>query len=154
MKWVRSLLAVLLLSLLGCSERESILEDNRGHQYHLSDFSGKWIIVNYWAEWCDGCQKEIQELNQFYHDSAGEKTLLLGVAFEQPDGLLESIRKMGIQFPVLIQDPANLWHFETSSVLPVTYIVGPDGTLQKTLYGPQTASHLTEILKQLQGAVS
>ena len=43
---------------------------------------------------------------------------------------------------VLAQDPAERWQLPRAEVLPVTYIVGPDGVLRERLLGEQTAAGL------------
>ena len=37
---------------------------------------GKWVVVNYWAEWCGPCREEIPELNALYHEIYKDNQLL------------------------------------------------------------------------------
>ncbi len=36
-----------------------------GQSYQWQDFKGQYLVVNYFAEWCAPCLKELPELNQF-----------------------------------------------------------------------------------------
>ena len=38
--------------------------DIDGHVRRLSDFKGKWVLVNFWAPWCPLCWAEVPTLNQ------------------------------------------------------------------------------------------
>ncbi len=37
--------------------------DITGKSLHLSDFRGKWVLVNFWAPWCPLCWAEVPLLN-------------------------------------------------------------------------------------------
>jgi len=38
--------------------------DINGQNIRLSDFKGKWVLVNFWAPWCPLCWVEVPALNQ------------------------------------------------------------------------------------------
>ena len=40
------------------------LEDLGGEVQSLEQYSGKWVIVNFWATWCGPCIREIPELKK------------------------------------------------------------------------------------------
>ena len=50
-------LTYLILILSSCSEPDYRLVD--GSSGKLDDFLGRWLIVNYWADWCPPCIKEM-----------------------------------------------------------------------------------------------
>ena len=62
-----------------------------------------------------------------------------GIGGEQ---LADQIRKLGIETPALLQDPASLLGYERPKALPTTLVFGPDGKLRQTLQGPQTEASL------------
>ena len=53
-------LTYLILILSSCSEPDYRLVD--GSSGKLDDFLGRWLIVNYWADWCPPCIKEMPDL--------------------------------------------------------------------------------------------
>lgn len=40
------------------------LQDIQGQTLRLSDFKGKWVLVNFWAPWCPLCWVEVPTLNE------------------------------------------------------------------------------------------
>ncbi len=137
-------LALLLsVSLGGCSaEQPAGLAG--GGEVRFSELSGRWLLINYWAEWCAPCRDEIPELNEL-HDHRDEHGVgVFGVNYDEIRGeqLVELMGRMDIRFPVLTEDPRARWGYEQPDVLPVTVVIGPDGRLRERLTGPQTLEEL------------
>lgn len=104
---------------------------------------GRWVLINYWAEWCKPCLEEIPELNAFA-EAHPEKVAVLGVNYDGVEGeaLSRAIKRFGIDFPVLARDPASAFRFARPEVLPVTFVINPEGIVQQRLVGPQTFADL------------
>jgi thiol-disulfide isomerase/thioredoxin len=118
----------------------------------LGDLSGRWAVVNYWAEWCTPCIAEIPELNALataYPDLA-----VAGVNFDGATGdeLAQQLAKLGVAFPTLAQDPSPALGIARPAVLPTTLIIDPQGRLVETLIGPQTLDSLTEAIERRRSA--
>jgi len=107
---------------------------------------GRWVLINYWAEWCKPCLEEIPELNAFA-EAYGEQVSVLGVNYDGVEGetLARVIVRFGIDFPVLSQDPASIYKFNRPEVLPVTFVINPEGVVQQRLVGPQTLADLKRV---------
>ena len=73
-------LTYLILILSSCSEPDYRLVD--GSSGKLDDFLGRWLIVNYWADWCPPCIKEMPELENFYNDNE-DRALVLTYNFDR-----------------------------------------------------------------------
>ncbi len=123
------------------------LLDSQNHKVETAKWSNQWVIINYWASWCDACGQEIPELNQFYRRNH-DKIVMYGVNYDNlvSDQLRTAISQMQIQFPVLQTDPAKIFNFPSLSVLPTTFVMDPQGKLVKQLIGPQTAQDLESIV--------
>ena len=110
----------------------------------LSDLRGNWVLINYWADWCRPCREEIPELNVLHQRKEGEPMFVLGVNFDYLEGaeLTDLIDEMGIEFPVLVDDPQVIVGYAAAQVLPMTVIISPQGEVHKVLVGPQTAESI------------
>lgn len=103
----------------------------------------EWLFINYWAEWCKPCLEEIPELNAFAREHATRARVLMvnydGVQGEQ---LQAQAQRLGIETTLLDSDPAARFGYQRPQVLPVTYVIAPDGRVHGTLIGPQTVDTL------------
>ena len=129
-----------LLSLAGCAKEQSYRVAD-GSAMQLSDLHGNWVLINYWADWCRPCREEIPELNVLHQRQEGEPMFVLGVNFDYLEGseLSQLIDEMGIEFPVLLDDPQVIVGYAAAEVLPMTVVITPQGEVHKVLVGPQTA---------------
>ena len=135
--------AIILLT--GCGKSD--YQDHQGNSSNFTDHQGKWMVINYWAVWCNPCIEEIPELNHFAEKNS-DKVVLFGIDYDDSQGekLQENINKLGISFPVLINDPAVMLKYKRPDVLPTTLIFNPAGKLHRTLKGPQTEQTLLDAL--------
>lgn len=148
---LKSIMVMLLWSAItvtGHAQVEGQFHDAEGRPVRLGDLQNKWLIINYWADWCDSCVEEIPELNNFYQHNQNKNIVLIGVNYDQlsqPD-LKQAMQKSGITFPVLLEDPKLLWQLGEISVLPTTFIINPQGDVVKKIIGPNTERSLLKII--------
>jgi thiol-disulfide isomerase/thioredoxin len=118
-----------------------------GSSGKLNDFRGNWLVVNYWADWCPPCIKEMPELSKFYNANK-DSVLVLAYNFDRLEGeeLSDQIQKFGVDIPSIINDPGLLFGWESPPSLPATYIINPQGELLHTLIGPQTQESLEKYI--------
>ena len=102
-----------------------------------------WTFVNYWAQWCKPCIREIPELNTLHGEDG---YTVLGVNYDGAQGeeLARQVQTLGVAFPTLAEDPAEILGTERPAVLPTTLVLAPGGKLHQVLVGPQTVESLRE----------
>lgn len=129
-----------LLLLTACAQPD--FYDTEGNGYQLSDFEGRYQVINYWATWCAPCIKEIPELIEL--DENHDNIVVFGVNFDgpEPEEMARQIERMKITFPVYQHDPWQRLGIDKPEVLPTTVIVAPSGQVIDTLIGPQTEASL------------
>lgn len=140
----------LLLLIVGCDQKPKTVVDLEGRTINFKEYNGKWIVINYWASWCGHCLKELPELNRFYNKHK-DKVLVFGVNYDQIplEQLKPIVKKLSIQFPTLITDPAANLGIGHVDAIPVTYTISPEGNVSKPIVGEQTLQTL-EALTSLQ----
>ena len=140
-----------LLLLFACQKND--IEVYNGSNTNLNKLNGNWIVINYWADWCAPCIKEIPELNEFAYDN--KDIFVFTFNFDQLDQEdLEPIaKKFNIQVPSLITHPRDIWGIQTPPAVPATFFINPNGELVLSLFRPQTKDALNNILLDLQQAL-
>lgn len=125
--------------------------DQHGRPLPAAQLGGRWLVINYWAEWCAPCRKEIPELNSLAAQPQEPPLRVLGVNFDglQDEALRAASARMGIEFSVLASDPAARLGLAPSEVLPVTWLVDPQGRVREQLRGEQSAAGLRARLTEL-----
>lgn len=144
-RWRMSLVVLGCLVLAACGGEN--WPDQEGNTYSAGDLEGRWLVVNYWAEWCAPCRDELPELNAL--DQVADDIQVIGIHFDAYQGaeLLELSKRMDIRFPVLGHDFATAYDLPLPQVLPTTYIINPAGELAHTLQGPQDEAGLLALIQ-------
>ena len=142
----------LLFVLSGCTEDYG--NDQYGQKVPAAHVEGQWLVINYWAEWCPPCRKEIPQLNVLAEQLQNQGARVFGVNYDGLQGkeLQAAIKAFDIRFTVFTQDPAKRLQLPRSEGLPVTFIVDPQGKLRDQLLGEQTAAGLTARLAELRAS--
>lgn len=122
------------------------LKDLDGQAHKLSDYRGKWVVVNFWASWCEPCLREIPELVEF--QQANPQHRVIGINFEDiaPAHAKEFVKESGMNFLVLRIGDVPLYPFEPLKGLPTTAIVSPSGELLANHAGPVTRAMIEEFI--------
>src|SRR3990167_2769033 len=58
-----------------------LLQDMAGIKHQLSQYKGKWVLVNYWATWCPPCLEEVPDLIALHGDKKNN-LVVIGVAMD------------------------------------------------------------------------
>ncbi len=118
-----------------------------GSRYDLAARRGKWVVVNYWATWCNPCLKEMPELSALA--AMREDIEVIGLAYEEIDvaEMQAFLRKHPVVYPIAIIDTyAPPEDFDEPRGLPMTYLIAPDGRVERKIMGPVTAADIEQII--------
>src|SRR5687768_15088815 len=83
-----------------------LLKDTQGVKHTLSQYKGKWVLVNYWATWCPPCLEEVPDLVNLYDHRRKKDLMVLGVVFDYTDTkeVSDYVDDMLMSYPIVLGD--------------------------------------------------
>ncbi len=113
-----------------------VLKDLDGREHRLADYKGKVVVLNFWATWCDPCRQEMPSLNGLKARMGEAPFVILAINMAEGEARIgEFLKKVPLEFPVLLdRDGAasRTWH---ARLLPYTVVLGPDQQIRYTAIG-------------------
>ncbi len=100
-----------------------------GGDVSSESYLGKPLVLNFWATWCGPCIKEIPTLKALHRDS-NANVVTVAIDEEGESLVRPFVEKHGIDYPVLIADPAFLHRYNGSGI-PYTLILDADLNIVK-----------------------
>lgn len=146
MKMLKPLTFLLLLAMSAGLKAEATgftYTDMAGNPIKLSDYKGKWVVVNYWATWCPPCLEEIPELVNFHDQHKDSDAVVVGINMEKKDRqqLSAFVDDYLVSYPV-VQMTDDMPLLGNIPGLPTTYLIDPSGKAAAVQVGQVTGEML------------
>ena len=136
-----------LVALISCQKND--IEVFNGTNTSIDKLNGNWIVVNYWADWCAPCIKEIPELNEFADENNDVVVYTFNFDQLEVDDLKPIAKKFNIEVPSLLTHPRDIWGISTPPAVPATFFINPNGEISLSLFRPHTKDELNSIFFDL-----
>lgn len=121
-----------------------------GKEISLSDYRGKYVVLDFWGSWCVWCIKGMPRMKAFY-EAHQDKMQLIGVNCADKPALCQaSIKKHQMTWPQVVnQNGDDLVVAFGVSTYPTKVIISPDGYIDSIYEGESDDfyKHLEEVFK-------
>lgn len=114
-------------------------------------FTGKVLLITFFATWCPPCRQEIPTLIQL-QDEYGERGFtVIGLSVDEkgPKVVLKLIEKENINYPVLMADSRTAKDFGGIAGIPTSFLVNKEGMIVKRYPGYVPHALLEKDIKSL-----
>lgn len=140
--------ASLLIAALPAGAAGFTLQDMSGKTHRLTDYRGKWVLVNFWATWCPPCLSEIPELIALHNAHKDKDLVVIGVALDSTRvSVTEFAGKSGISYPLVLGDRKMSGQIGAVEVLPTSYLYAPNGELVSRQAGEVTRASVETYIR-------
>ena len=130
------------------------LEDEFGTIYSLSDFKGKYVIINFWGSWCSYCVKEMPDF-QKAHETFSENgdTVILSINDTSTERSLQDaldyIHDNNFDMLVLYDLDGKVTKLYNVEGYPTTYVIDKLGNIYGYQSGSLSEQNLYDVINRL-----
>ncbi|MGH3164327.1 MAG: thioredoxin-dependent thiol peroxidase [Trebonia sp.] len=138
------------------------LPDADGNLVSLAQYKGQRVIVYFYpAAMTPGCTKEACDFTASMPDLGKTGTAVLGISPDAPAKLAKFREKEHITFPLLSDQGREVltaygafgekmnYGKKIMGVIRSTFVIGPDGKIEKPYYNVKATGHVERLLKEL-----
>ncbi|SFW84542.1 TlpA disulfide reductase family protein [Chitinophaga sancti] len=128
-----------------------VAKDLNGTEKHLSDFKGKYVLLDFWASWCGPCRRESPNLVESYAKFSSKQFEIISFSVDkEADDWKKAVEKDQYTWTNLVDyiDPAaSVAKLYGITALPTNFLLDPSGKIiALNLRGEELAKQLTAIL--------
>lgn len=128
------------------------LPDPSGKQFKLSDFRGKYVLLDFWASWCAPCREENPNIVKQFERFKSKNFTVVGVSLDDDRAAwLKAIKDDRLNWPHLSE--LKKWDGKVSLLykvegIPASFLLDPQGKIvSKNLRGADLEQFLVKTLK-------
>ncbi|HUQ97732.1 MAG TPA: TlpA disulfide reductase family protein [Chitinophagaceae bacterium] len=125
--------------------------DVNGNEVSLSQFRGKYVLVDFWASWCRPCREENPNVVQAYKKFGEKNFTILGVSLDrEKDAWVNAIQKDGLIWTQV--SDLQFWNNSAATLyrvqgIPQNFLIDPTGKIiGKNLRGAELNATLCKLL--------
>lgn len=128
------------------------LQDLKGKTYRLSDFRGKYVLLEFSASWCGWCKLEIPFLKTVYQNTKGKDFVMFTVNLDDSREKWEKdVKDHQLPWPVIsdlqaFKSPVAQ-HYNVSGI-PAIFLIDPNGIIEdKGLRREKLVEYINDLFK-------
>ena len=131
---------------------EFSLPDTAGVSVSLSDFRGKYVLLDFWASWCPPCRRENPNVVKAFNEYKDKNFTIVGISLDQDKSKwMKAIADDNLAWTHL--SDLKYWDSEIPALygvrgIPANVLLDPDGVIvAKNITGEDLHKKLKEVIK-------
>lgn len=121
----------------------------------LSQYSGKVVLLNFWASWCPPCRSEMPSLEAVKEHMEGKPFEMLAVSVDEGGwpAINRFLREQPLTMTIALDARSEVAERYGVSILPQTYLIDKKGMVVESYTGPRdwmAPSVIREVERYLQ----
>jgi len=122
-----------------------------GEEIKLTDYSGKIVILDFWATWCGPCRKGIPDLISIQNEYKDE-IVVIGISLDQPStqpNLQPFIDQFSINYPIVLGTIDVVSAYGNIQAIPTSFIIDGERNIVKKHVGLVSKATIVEEINSL-----
>ncbi len=113
------------------------LDRIEGGRASLADFTGKVVLLNFWATWCAPCREEMPAMQRLWERYRKQGFVIVAIAADRGDRkpVVSFVNKLALSYPVLLDPEGGVRKRYEVVGLPMSYLIGRDGKISGRVIG-------------------
>lgn len=138
---------------IGASAPDFTINTIEGNEFTLSSLQGKYVLVDFWASWCQPCMKEMPNVIEQYKKYSDKGFEIVGISLDRQespwkkaitDNEMNWIHAWDMADPSKQGETAKAYNVQS---IPSTFLLDKEGKIiEKNLRGEELAAKLAELL--------
>ena len=120
-----------------------------GGRFALEAARGYAVIINFWASWCQPCQREMRDLQTLYESYPGKLRIVAVNLGESLQVARDWANRLGLTYDILVDPGGAVAARYQVRGLPTTYVLDGDHRIRRLYYGAARPEELLQDLRQL-----
>lgn len=133
----------------GTKVPEFTVTDNAGKAFTLAELcqGKKYILIDFWASWCNPCRKEIPNLKKLYKEYADKGFQIISISIDKKKADWEkALKEENLEWPNFL-DNGDVAIAYKVKMIPTMYLIDANGVMVgENLRGEALAEKLAELL--------
>ena len=102
-----------------------------GARMSLASLRGKVVVIDFWAQWCEPCKKELPQLDKLAKEFAGKSVVILAVNLDKSkDNAQRLAQQLGLSLPVLLDPAGSVAATYDLPKMPTSFLVDKKGIVR------------------------
>ena len=103
--------------------------DVQGRKISLSDYKGKYVLLNFWASWCAPCVAELPAIGKIYNSYRPDQLQVIGISSDKDSvAFANAVEKYKMNW-INIRDKESINHAYAVYALPYLFLIDPSGKI-------------------------
>ena len=132
---------------------EFSLPSLKGSTVTLSSLKGKVVLIDFWAQWCEPCKKELPQLDRLAKEYAAKGVVIVAVNIDkQRENAERMVKQLGVSLPVLLDPAGSVAGSYDLPKMPTSFVVDKKGIVRfvnEGYDGPKDVDRFKQELDEL-----
>jgi thiol-disulfide isomerase/thioredoxin len=110
----------------------------RSERLSLQDLRGRVVLVNFWASWCEPCEREMPAMERLHRSLPEDAFALVAIAIdENPKDVVSFQDRMQLSFPILLDPSGRVYAAYQTMGVPESLLIDAEGRIVERYVGPR-----------------